>query len=286
MPRFVRIGLAVFAALGLLTMSSCMMVGPGSFGGSSPTSSSLFGGRSGSGSSFWSGSHSLFGGSGSGGSRSSSGTYASSAASNPGDANSGGSVPPGYSPDSSESSALSSYLQSHRLPLVGAQVLTNDSGNRQVILYGFVATDFGKQDAADKARRYLRDPSLAVINRIAVRPQLLASGSSGSTTLPPPTIPPSSSGGGNVGSMQSYENQTQARQYMQNQSGLTALVPLIMMMGMMSFGNSNAGIGYGGGYPPTYGSPFGTPYSPYGAAPYASPYPPGYSGYGGGFTFP
>ena len=88
-------------------------------------------------------------------------------------------MPPGYTNDTAQSGTLTSYLQSHRLPLVGAQVLTNSSGNRQIILYGFVATDFGKQDAADKARQYLHNPNAPVINRIAVRPEL-ASGASGS----------------------------------------------------------------------------------------------------------
>src|SRR5204862_5526959 len=62
----------------------------------------------------------------------------------------GGAVPPGYTNNTAQSGTLTSYLQSHRLPLVGAQVLNNSSGNQQIILYGFVATDFGKQDAADK----------------------------------------------------------------------------------------------------------------------------------------
>jgi hypothetical protein len=295
MARFVRVGVGVLAGLGLLAMSSCMMVsGAGGFGSTSPTSGYSFGGGGNSGSGgFSAASHSFFGGSASSGSssaNSSAGSYASSATSGSGDPGSGGAVPPGYSLDSSQSRTLSSYLQSHRLPLVGAQVLTNDRGNRQVVLYGFVATDFGKQDAGDKARRYLNDPSLAVINRIAVRPQLLASGSGNGTAPPSPPTAPSSGGtygNGNLGSVQSYENQARTQQYMQNQSGLAALLPLITMMGMLNFGSGGAGMGYGGGYPPTYGSPFGTPYSPYGVAPYGSPYPPGYGGYGGGgFTFP
>lgn len=204
-------------------------------------------------------------------------------------------MPPGYSGDSAQSGALTTYLQSHRLPLVGAQVLADSSGNQQVVLYGFVATDFGKQDAADKARRYLHEPNVPVINRIAVRPEL-ASGGNGSA---PPAAPSSgsygsteSSGspGDQLGNVQSYENQAQQQQqqqYMQSQgSGLTAIVPLIGMMGLLSMGGGGLGIG-SGGYPPTYGSPyggssfgspFGTPYSPYG-----SPYAPSY-GYPG--TFP
>src|SRR6516162_1449583 len=95
-----------------------------------------------------------------------------------------GAVPPGYSNNAGQSSSLTGYLQSHRLPLVGAQVLNDSRGDQQVILYGFVASDFGKQDAADKARQYLHNPNVPVVNRIAVRPEL-ASGASGSASPPP-----------------------------------------------------------------------------------------------------
>jgi len=187
-----------------------------------------------------------------------------------------GSVPPGYTNDTSRSGTLTNYLQNHRLPLVGAQVLANNSGNQQVILYGFVASDFGKQDAADKARRYLHNPNVPVINRIAVRPEL-ASGASGSAPAPgaPQTGASGATGssGSELGSVQSYQDQQQQaqqqQQYMQQAppggaSGLTAIVPLIGMMGMLGMGRgSSFGMG-GGGYPPTYGSPYGggSPFSP------------------------
>lgn len=296
MPRWMRVAAVLFSSLGLLAASSCMAVsGPNGFAGTSPAGSYSYERNSSSGGS-------LFGGSSStaSGTPSTSGSYASSSASSSAGASSSGAVPPGYTNDSSQSTALTNYLQKNRLPLVGAQVMTNTSGNRQVILYGFVATDFGKQDAVGKARGYLGDPNVGVVNRIAVRPELLASGSG---TPPPPSSTSSgtSSGSystGGLGSVQSYENQTQqaqSQQYMQNQSGLTALLPLIGMMGLLSMGNSSFGMGYGG-YPPTYGSPygptFGSPYSPYPMAPYGSPYGGspfgygGYGGYGGGFTFP
>jgi hypothetical protein len=61
------------------------------------------------------------------------------------------------------------------------------------------------------------------------------------------------------------------------------------MMGLLSMGNSSFGMG--GGYPPTYGSPyggspFGMPYggSPYGSAPYGTPY--GSSPYGPSYGYP
>jgi hypothetical protein len=222
------------------------------------------------------------------------------------DADGGGSVPPGYTNDTAQSGTLTSYLQSHRLPLVGAQVLTNAGGSQQIILYGFVATDFGRQDAADKARRYLHNPNAPVINRIAVRPEL-ASGANGSAAAS--AVPPGgasgggygsngssgtsgSSSGNQLGSVQSYQDQEQQaqqqQQYMQSSqpspSALTAIVPLIGMMGLMSMGSGGFGMGGssfgmgssgGYGYPPSYGSPYvgspyGSPYNPYGTAPYGS----------------
>src|SRR5690242_14749239 len=53
--------------------------------------------------------------------------------------------------DSPQSQGLSDYLKHHSLPLVGAQVVTSPSGGKQVILFGFVASDFGKTDAEQKA---------------------------------------------------------------------------------------------------------------------------------------
>ena len=178
----------MLCSLGAMAMSACMTV---------PTSSS----SSTSGFSYGAGmpptSFSSTSGYSSNGSSSSSYSSASAAAaaapsgSGANDPADGGSVPPGYTNDTAQSGTLTSYLQSHRLPLVGAQVLADGSGNQQVILYGFVASDFGKQDAADKARRYLHNPNAPVINRIAVRPEL-ASGASGSA----PAAPSSGTSGG------------------------------------------------------------------------------------------
>src|ERR1700731_1378121 len=84
--------------------------------------------------------------------------------------------------DSPQSQGLSDYLKHHSLPLVGAQVVTSPSGGKQVILFGFVASDFGKTDAEQKARHYLKDSSLVVDNRIKISPELAGSaGTSGST---------------------------------------------------------------------------------------------------------
>ena len=73
--------------------------------------------------------------------------------------------------DTAASDKLTKYLHKNRLPMVGAQI-SNTSAGRQLMLYGFVATDFGKSDAAAKSKRYLHDSTIAVINNIRVNPEL------------------------------------------------------------------------------------------------------------------
>src|SRR5260370_22692258 len=60
-----------------------------------------------------------------------------------------------YTVDRKASDALSAYLKDNRLPLVGAQVLQDASGTRRLVLYGYFATQFGKDDAEQKASKYL-----------------------------------------------------------------------------------------------------------------------------------
>jgi hypothetical protein len=179
-----------------------------------------------------------------------------------------------------ESQALTDYLHSHRLPLVGGRVLATPSGAKQVILYGYVAADFGKSDAAAKARKFLGDNDVLVFNRIAVAPDLAKAGTSNGSTSEQANL------GNNVGSASDYQNrsmndpytqfQAQQQQY-QNQSPsmLSTLIPLLGMFGASfgssgfsgSFGTYGGGVGtyggyppYGGGYPPTYPPPgFGYP---------------------------
>ena len=81
-------------------------------------------------------------------------------------------------PDNAESVPLSDYLHTRRLPLVESRMITNDSGEPSLLLYGFVATDYGKQDAEVKARDFMKDPDITIVNRIAVRPELLTMGAS------------------------------------------------------------------------------------------------------------
>src|SRR5205807_1501173 len=74
--------------------------------------------------------------------------------------------------DSAQSTALTNYLHSHQLPLVGGRVLASNGGPRQAILYGYVATPFGKADAVDRTRQWLNDSGAQVDNRIKIEPEL------------------------------------------------------------------------------------------------------------------
>ncbi|MGH7933926.1 MAG: hypothetical protein ACREQN_12285 [Candidatus Binataceae bacterium] len=194
----------------------------------------------------------------------------------------------GYTKDESESQAVTAYLKSHRLPLVGAQVMDNTDGRRVIVLYGFVATDFGKSDAVAKARHALGNSSVTVDNRIIVRPELLASGSSAG-------VPPNSSSAPKSDNQQAsnqsypgvsgYMSQQQQQNQMLSQqfpggsgSALSMVVPMIALLAILGVGMTSGGTSSFGGF--GMGAP-GTPsLSPFGASPY-NPYPgypsPGYS---------
>ena len=195
----------------------------------------------------------------------------------------------GYTPDDAESRALTEYLTQHKLPLVGAQVLTGPAGQRAVVLYGFVGSEFGLNDAADKARRFTANPSIMVDNRIKVRPELLASGSPAAApdSGSPITSEDASSPDESYPGVDSYAQQQSnaLSQYQQNQSpggSMGTMLPLIMMLGLLSMGLASGGSGFSVG-PPTTGAPYGYPYNPYpgypSPPPYGSPYAPSpYSG--------
>ena len=74
--------------------------------------------------------------------------------------------------DTATSQRLTDYLRKHRLPLVGAQITRDDSGGTQVMLYGYVATSFGKSDAETKTRKFMK-PGAQIVNRIEIRPEIL-----------------------------------------------------------------------------------------------------------------
>ena len=205
--------------------------------------------------------------------------------------------------DSPQSQGLTDYLKHHQLPLVGAQVVTSTSGGRQVILFGFVASDFGKTDAEQKARHYLKDQSVVVDNRIKISPGLAGgNGGAGSTVNGVPSASGAPSDGSDPyaasGSVQDYENNVpqaygnQAQQYQQygtqqyqqygSAGSSSLLIPLLGMLMGGSVGGGNFGGGFGGGSPGFGGGGFGG--SPYGGGGYGGypSYPPPTSPYGGG----
>lgn len=143
---------------------------------------------------------------------------------------------PGYREDRAQSTALTRYLDQNRLPMVGAQVFTNSGGNRQVLLYGFVATDRGKQNAATRARQYLSDPKLLVINRIVVRSELQTPGSGGASSSSPGSS--DSYTPGELGSTQSYQSEAEEaereQQNVQSQRESEAILLLMrLLMGLL-----------------------------------------------------
>jgi len=147
-----------------------------------------------------------------------------------------------------------------------------------------VASDFGKTDAEQKARHYMKDPTLVVDNRIKISPELAgAKGSSGSTVNGVPSANAMPTDGSdpyaNSGSVQDYENNMppdaqayaaqgqQVQQYQQYNSQppsmLTTLLPLLLGGGM-TVGSGGYGGGFGGfssGYAPGYRS-YGYPTYP------------------------
>ena len=209
-------------------------------------------------------------------------------------------------PDTDQSSRLTDYLHAHRLPLVGAQVLSSSTG-RSVMLYGYTATEFGKGDAEAKARRFLQDSDVVISNHIRVRPEIASmrsprSSSSSSQSAYPPSAdtgaqapPPAEAPPPDVAAYQNQQQDSQQQQYVNQQaqqymnqgnsaSSLTsALIPLLGMG--LGIGLGGGGSGFGMGVSPGFGSFGGNPFggsqygSPYGGSPYG--YPSGPSPYGG-----
>jgi hypothetical protein len=87
--------------------------------------------------------------------------------------------------DRAASDALTAYLREHHLPLVGASVSKGGDGSTQVMLYGYVATEQGKHNAAARAATYFHnDPRIALVNRISVNPEIRNLGSTSSGAAP------------------------------------------------------------------------------------------------------
>lgn len=83
---------------------------------------------------------------------------------------------PAADSDDGSMDTLSAYLHGHRMPLVEARMVTNQRGDRSVLLYGYVATPYGKSDAEEQTRDYLDDPDVTIVNRIQIKPELLTLG--------------------------------------------------------------------------------------------------------------
>jgi hypothetical protein len=75
--------------------------------------------------------------------------------------------------DGPMSDPVSDYLHANRLPLVEARTIVTTSGERSELLYGYVATNFGKLDAEEQTQDFMDDPDVPIIDRIVVRPELL-----------------------------------------------------------------------------------------------------------------
>jgi hypothetical protein len=91
----------------------------------------------------------------------------------------GNAIAQNFTVDTTASDALTNYLRQNRLPLVGAQIGSSTTGERRLVLYGYVATQMGKDDAQAKAVAHLGGPPPEVINRIVIQPELATMKSGG-----------------------------------------------------------------------------------------------------------
>lgn len=77
-----------------------------------------------------------------------------------------------YVIDQGTSDALTRYLHQNELPMVTAQFSTSPGGSKQLILTGFVATQFGRDDAERIATGYLNDPAVNMVDQILLDPHV------------------------------------------------------------------------------------------------------------------
>lgn len=183
-------------------------------------------------------------------------------------------------PDSEQSSRLTDFLKSHRLPLVSAQVLRSPDGRHSVMLYGYTATETGKTNAEKRTRLFLNEPTVSITNRIKVRPEL-ASMKSRSASPPPSEASANPPYATEMEGIQSYQNQQsqagqrryidqQIQQYANQQNSPSTLentlIPLIALGLAIGLGATGKGIGV----PPGFGQPY-----PYNGPGYRYTYPYG-----------
>jgi hypothetical protein len=172
--------------------------------------------------------------------------------------------------DDPASDPLSDYLHANHLPLVEARTIVNASGERSVLLYGYVATDFGKRDAEDQTNDFMDDPDITIINRIVVRPELLTIATPGNSNSSADGIEPAADSAAadgqeeatavnypdfrdQFGNGQDYANQERNDEFMMGNGTTFGGVPLILAI-----------LGSGAIVPPLIASPmaFGPTYSP------------------------
>ena len=77
-----------------------------------------------------------------------------------------------YVIDQGTSDALTKYMHTNQLPMVTAQFSTSPDGSKQLILTGFVATRFGRDDAERIATAYLNDPNVNMVDQILLDPHV------------------------------------------------------------------------------------------------------------------
>jgi len=77
-----------------------------------------------------------------------------------------------YVIDQGTSDAVTKYLHMNELPMVTAQFSTSPGGSKQLILTGFVATQFGRNDAERIANAYLNDPTVNMVDQILLDPHV------------------------------------------------------------------------------------------------------------------
>jgi hypothetical protein len=77
-----------------------------------------------------------------------------------------------YVIDQGTSDAITKYLHMNELPMVTAEFSTSSGGSKQLILTGFVATQFGRNDAERIATAYLNDPSVNMVDQILLDPHV------------------------------------------------------------------------------------------------------------------
>jgi hypothetical protein len=173
--------------------------------------------------------------------------------------------------DQELSDRVTDYLHRNLLPLVQANVQRDANGQRKIVLSGFVASTYGKNDAVAKVNSYLNNPSWPVTNYIRVSPNLaqlnaqyrqshpLQDNNSSSSTGNPDNGANGSSSWSTSNALNAQQLPPGAEAYIQQQQAAQAMpIAPMMPMGGMMFGGPGFGFGTGGfGFGSGFGFPFG-----------------------------